>query len=528
MAAKLDIQYLCQFKGQVFRAQDAMLPVWQTLADHFYPERSDFTMPANVGMGFADHLLSSSPLMMRRDLGNTLSAMLRDGDWFELTVDGGEPDYMGGVWLDHATKRLMKLMKSRQSGFSRATKQGDHDYITFGQCVLSAEPNRDRNGLLIRNWHLRDCAWWDGPDGNVEGVVRKWTPTARDLYRTFGDRCHPKVIELVNGPLSQRKPFQEISCFHMVMPVDMYGDEQFMHRKYVSIYVDETNKHMIEEVGINYRYYAVPRFQTIAGSPYAYSTATVIALPNARLLQAMTHTILEAGERLARPPIIATQQVVRSDVDLSPDGITWVDKDYDEKLGAALRTLDTRGGGSFPLGHDLMMSVAEVLQQSFFLNTINLPNPDREMTAYEMSERMKQFRRQNLPIFEPIEVEYNGQLCELCFDLAMAEGLMGSVYDIPQSLRDRDVTFKFQSPLSSTEGEKRMNLFTQVSEILRLTAENDPGVRHNFNFDVAFRQAIEGVGAPDDWLRDPEAVAQGRMGDMMQQAGMMAAQQGAA
>jgi hypothetical protein len=44
-------------------------------------------------------------------------------------------------------------------------------------------------------------------------------------------------------------------------------------------------------------FYRIPRWQTVSGSQYSYSPATVAALPDARLIQAMTFTLLEAGEK---------------------------------------------------------------------------------------------------------------------------------------------------------------------------------------------------------------------------------------
>lgn len=496
-----------------------MLPIWQTIADHFYPIRADFQVERSIGTEFADHLVDSQPLLLARDLGNSLHAMLRDGEWFELGTDGAEPDHRAKIWLEWAAKRQRNMMESKTSGFIRACKQGDHDYTNFGQTVISVELNKQRNGYLYRNWHLRDVAWRDDESGNVCEVVRKWDPTNRDLKSTFGDQVHPKVTEA----LGRNRHFDKVRCRHYVLPSDLYGDERFMQYPYVSVYLDCENNHIMQEVGLRYKYYVIPRFQTVSGSPYAYSMATVVALPNARMLQAMTHTLLEAAERLARPPIIATEKAVRSDIDLGPDGITWVDKDYDERLGDALQTLRNPGGlHGWPVGDAARTDVVEILRSSFFINKISLPSADHTMTATEVAERMKQFRRENLPLFAPIEEEYNGQLCETTFDLGMASGFFGSTYDIPESLQGRETTFKFMSPLSATEGEEKMVLFSQVSQILRESAELDPGVKHNADFDRAFRDAVDGVGAPANWLVDPEVAIQRRQQDALAQAAQMA------
>lgn len=509
---------LIQFCNKQFTHQKPMLSLWQTLADNFYPERADFTEQRNVGEEFADNLLNSYPVMMRRDLGNSFAAMLRDGPtWFKIGING-EPDHSGQAWLDWASKRQYRIMYDTNSGFVRATKQGDHDYATFGQPILSVEPNRKYDGILVRNWHPRDCAWWDDENGNVCGLARKWEPYLWELRDFFGrDKLHHKMQERLD-----KDQFGKARLFHVQIPTSQYGADS--PRAYHSIYVDIENEFYIEEVAMNRRHYLVPRFQTISGSPYAYSPAAIVALPDARMLQAMTHTLMEAGERYARPPLIGTAKTITSAVDLSGDGITWADKEYDEKMGAALRPLYQDRGG-FPIGLELRDSIVDVLASAFYINKLALPEVGHDMTAYEVQERMKQYRRENLPLFAPVESEYNGQLCEMTFELSVSMGLMGSPADIPESVRGKDTVFKFESPLTQSEEEEKLNRFNQVSDALARAAQLDDSVRHNLNFDQAFRDAITGVGAPQNWLHPIETVMQAKQTEAQL---MMAQQQNAA
>ena len=501
-----------------FERQAVMLPLWQTLSEHFYPERADFTVTRNIGEELADNLIDSYPILARRDMGNSLSAMLRDGDWFEMdtNVEPGDDDRR---WLQWATGRMKKVFGFRDSNFVRATKEGDHDYVTFGQPVLSVNLNRKRDGLIFQCWHLRDCAWGEDENGQICEVHRKWKPTVWQLARLFPEKSlHDTVVTKLRD-----KPNSEVDVRHIVMPSDLYRDGTFFRFPYVSLFIDATNMHMIEAMGIKHNPYVIPRFQTIAGSQYAYSPATIVALPESRLLQAMTHTLLEAGERYARPPIIATQTVIRSDVDLSSDGITWVDKEYDERMGASLRTLSQDRGG-FPIGLELRDDIKEILSSAFYLNKISLPPSDHEMTAYEVAERMKQFRRENLPLFAPIEAEYNGQLCEKSFSMMMDSGMLGSPEDIPESLQGSEVIFKFKSPLSASEEEQKANRFAQVRAMLAESAELDPGVMQNLDIDTAFREAVTGIGGPQRWLFDREVVAERKTAKKMEEAAIMAAQ----
>lgn len=510
---EMSVDDLIAFTEKQYEYQAPMKSLWQTLADNFYPERADFTVTRNTGQELADGLLSSQPVLVRRDLGNAIGAMLRDGEWFKMSING-EPDHAGQMWLEWASTRLKRIMYERPANFVRATKEADHDYITFGQPVISVERNRRADGLLFRAWHLRDCAWWEDESGTVCGVARNWKPTYNQLASYFkpGD-LHNNITKDLH-----KNRLKEANIRHVFMPVDQYGADS--PRKYVSVFVDLTNKHIIEKIFTNRKHYTVPRFQTIAGSAYAYSPATVVALPDARMLQAMTHTLMEAGERYARPPLVATSKVVKSSVDLSPDGITWLDQDYDERLGQGLRTLNQDRGG-YPIGLELRDGIIEILSSAFYINKMTLPEVTREMTAYEVQERMKEYRRANLPLFAPIEAEYNGAICEMAFDLAFDMGMLGSPADIPESLQEQEVVFKFESPLTESEEEKKANRFSQVMQMLAESMQLKPGVEHNFNFDEAFRDASTGIGAPEKWLASVEEVAATREAE----AEMIAAQQ---
>lgn len=501
---KLDTAQIKGLCEQMFKQHQPMMSLYQTIADHFYPERADFTYARNIGTELADLLVDSYPILVRRDLGDSLSAMLRDGNWFDMGIDG-EPDQAGKMWLQWATTRMMKLFNNREANFVRATKEGDHDFITFGSTVISIEVNRKASGLLFRTWHIRDCSWFDDENGQVGGVVRQWKPTHREMVDYFGKNVHENVADKV-----KEEPFKRGDVRHLVIPSVMYGDDEITERyPFVSCYIDVTNDHIMEVTGINNKMYAVPRFKTIPGSPFAYSPATTIGLPDARSIQEMQHTLLEAAERYTRPPVIATQKVIRSDVDLAADGITWVDDEYDERLGAALRPMAQDRGG-YPIGDGVRKEIVETLRAAFYANKLSLPDVNRDMTAYEVSERMKQYRRENLPLFAPIEAEYNGQLCELAFEVALATGFLGSPQDIPESLSGRDVVFKFQSPLSESEEEKKVQQLDQVITMTGRARDLDPNVVMNVDFDEALRDGITGSGAPEKWKRPIEQVAQGR------------------
>lgn len=490
----------------------------QEIADNFYPERSEFTVSRSLGADFAAHLTTSYPILARRDLGDAFNTMLRPRgqEWFALGVTRDDRlDNAGKRWLEAKTKVQRRAMYDTAAQFVRATKQGDHDFAAFGQCVISAELNtrRESPSLLYRNWHLRDVAWCNDYDGRVGATHRKWKPDARALAGEFRGRVSPKVVEMLD-----KDPYREVNCRHAVLPAGDYdapsskADYEYVKpgvrrwkTPYVSVYMDCDHEHVMEEVGSFTAIYNIPRWQTVSGSQYAYSPAVVAALPDARLIQAMTLTLLEAGEKAANPPMVAVQEAIRSDLALYAGGVTFVDGDYDEKTGEVLRPI-TQDRGGFPLGMEMRADVKSTIAEAFYLNKLNLPVMAGDMTATEVSQRVQEYIRQALPLFEPMETEYNASLCEMTFELLLRGGAFGGVDEMPDSLRGQEVQFRFESPLREAEGKRLGQTFMETKAMLAQVAEIDPGSVAMVDARVALRDVLDGIGTPAKWVRDEEGM----------------------
>jgi len=482
------------------------LLLWQEIAEHMYPERADFTTRRALGTDFAGNLMTSYPLQCRRELGDQSGQMLRPtaADWFFMAlIDARLEDNDAKRWLEWAAGVQRRAMYDRASQFTRAMKEADHDFATFGQCVTSRRLNKNKDALLYRCWHLRDCAWMENEEGEICFFVRKWKPTAWDLRRIFGEEAlHAKVKER----LRQNKVFDEFQCYHIVCFAEMM-DDNAKGLPYWSLYYDCDNDHQIESVATWNFEYDVARWQTVSGSQYAYSPATVAALPDARLIQAMTYTLLEAGEKIVNPPMIAQSDVLRGDVAVYAGGITWADKDYDEKLGEALRPMNIDAGG-MPLGIDMQRDTRALIRDAFFLNKIRPFNPatDPQMTAYQAGQIVQDYIRNALPIFEPMEMERNGRTCEGTFDILMRFGAFGSPFDMPKSLRGADVQFRFKSPLHDAIEQTKGQKFLEMKQLTAEAIAMDPNAAAVPNVIDAFRDALAGIQVPAKWLHSESTI----------------------
>ncbi len=343
---------------------------------NFYPQRADFTTKRVIGTEFAIDLMTSYPLLAHRSLADTLGTMLRPTakPWFHIrSADQRREGIEGRRWLEWAEDLQRRAMYDRRTNFVRSTKEGDADFAAFGQTAISVELNRNADGLLYRCWHLRDMAWAENEEGRIGQVYRKWKPTARTLVRLFGDKVSQTVKDV-----AAKDPFAEIDCRHFVVEADLYDKK--VNTPFTSVYYDAQHDTVLEDVGVYNSVYVIPRWQTVSGSQYAYSPAVVAALPEARLIQAISNTLLEAGEKYTNPPMIAVQEAIRSDIAIYAGGVTMVDAEYDERLGEVLRPLSQDRSG-FPIGMELQRDSRAIISECFYLNKISMPQRAAEMTA---------------------------------------------------------------------------------------------------------------------------------------------------
>jgi hypothetical protein len=495
---------------KLFNDKSSLNSLWQEIALNFFPERADFTSKRDDGEEFADHLFSSYPVIARRELGNLLAANMRPRDrkWFSVHVGDEETDEdeEARAFMERLTEIQWRAMYDRPAMFVRATKETDHDFITFGNGVIYYGININGDGLLFRNYHLRDCAWSENAEGKIDVLHRNWSPSARQLKTHF-----PKTISKDVVKACEKTPEQTFKCRHVVLPSRLYdyktkGGKSF---PYVSLYVECESETILEEVGLNYFPYVCPRWQTVSGSAYGVSMATGILLPDGRTMQVVLRTLREAGESYVNPPMIAVSDAIRGDIALYPGGVTTADIEYDERLGEVLRPI-TKDRGGFPIGENIAAALREDIRHGFFLDKIQLPEVSKTMTAFEVRRRLEEHMRSSAPIFEPIVEDYSDPLCDGVFKLLMDNGAF-PMGEMPEILMDEEIKFKFRSPLTDLADQADAEVYIEARDrILGPALQVDPAQMENIDFTRATRDALKSSGFKAKWMKPIEAVEAAR------------------
>lgn len=524
-------------------SQDSL---WQIIAEQFYPERADFTTKHVMGEEFADHLFDATPVMLRRDLANSFSAMLRPRGqpWMRASVPGKEmlrDRRSAEVFFDFVTDMVRNALYDGHSQFVRATKEADHDYAAFGAAVISCEVNSYRNGLRLRNHHLKNCAWAENHQGSIDTMHRKMSMTARQMAQMFrapDDSLHENVKKELDRT-KNGNPEKEFVVLHIMRPREEY---EFERRKrlpkdaeWVSLYIDQDNRHLIREA-VSYEFrYVVPRWQTIQGSVYPISPATMTALPDARMLQSMARIMLEAAEKQVDPPLKATQRAIVGDVNFAASGITWVDDQYDERLGTAVEPFDL--GKNVRLGVDMLMRTTAQLSEAMYVSKLNLPERG-ERTAYEMARRVEEYIRAAVPLFEPLETEYNVPLLDLAADILFRMNQREIEARMPPELSGAPIVWQFANPLQDALEKQKILAAETNFKFLEMASIFDQTVIKDYDVRGSFRDVALASGGPAEWVVPLEEANEAIAAELerleamqamqaVQQAGMAAEQAGA-
>lgn len=489
----------------------------QEIALNFAPWHASWTTEITWGEEFCSHLIDGTPLLMARDFVGQIGAMLRPPGkqwfWHRSPLDSINNNRRVREYLDWRSTQQMRIMTDRVTGFLRAAKQADEFFGMYGDAVMSVDLSAEQDSLRFRTWHTKDCVWAVGSENKVDTITRREMVPARVLKQRYGEKAlHEKVRETC-----EKDPDQEFEIRHEVLPADEYDAyKPGLKRKagqFASVWIDVTNKKVLREATTPTLRYVVPRWVTLPGNPYAISPASTIALPDARLIQQQALAILEAAEKQINPPLIAQSDTIRGDIRLESRGITWVDRSYDERNGDPLRPLEL--GKNFRLGVDSLLRTESMLAKAFFLDVLRMPDTRNSKSTLEVQFKIDEYVRAALPLFAPMQAEYNEALLYEADKLIELSGGYGD-REKPKELQRLEMTYQWDNPLADMMERQQAQMVAEVSQLgqavaaLEAAAAQAPALQQ-LDTGRMFREATMGIGA-SRWVLDEDTASQKQQG----------------
>jgi Bacteriophage head to tail connecting protein len=516
--------------GDAKRARDGRsqwMSLWDTLAKHFLPEREFLTreMPGTERM---DELFTSVPILARRALATAVSTMLRPANrqWFRATAKDERLNQLTEVrlWLDMVTRLTLAKLYDPRARFEEKAAEVDNDLVTFGTGILYMGVDRAAGHFVFRCSSLRDACIAENERGHIDRMYEWPCMTLSQIVGTWGiDNLPKRLTDKAGG--TRPKWDEDIELLHVVIPNVEYAHYGFAgpgRLPFLSLWIDPTSRELIEQSGFYEFPYAVPRWDVMAQEVYGRSPA-MTALPDARVLNAIAKTFLQAGEKAVNPPLTAPADMLRGEVELFAGGLTLYDAQGFQFQGPPIRPIDL--GANIPLTQEIMQGYEERIFGAFYRDILMLPNrPD--MTAEEIRARTDEFLRQAAPVFARVEADYNAAIVERAFSVLLREGIFGKPPDV---LQGKEIEFQYESPVKAVrERARALSAMEAIASVGQMAALK-PEVTDNINFDDAARLVMRDLGAPEIIVATNEqagAIREQRNAMMMAQQAAAVAQQG--
>lgn len=520
-----------QRSDRLFSKQAPWLPLWQELAEQYHPQRAEFTRVRSDHAEYAEDTFDSAPIAHARDFTLAVGAILRPPGkaWFDLrSIDEFRNTEAAIHWFTKARDVMRNYMYASGSRFARSVQEADRDFVTFGNSVLAITENRRGNGILFTTYHLRDCAWSEDSEGEVDTLHRREMYTIRRINEVFG----PEALQPGDDKLLDEAPFTERQLRILCMPADQWDVEEVrkLTRAYdpdnpgwVMVYIDpaKTDK-PLKVKWYSYFPYRVRRWELGRGSVYATSPVAMVGLPDARMAQKLSQITLEAAEKQLDPPNVAKRDAVLEGPNLFAGGTTWVELEQEQRMSDAFQVLDL--GKNAAVGLDMQQDLRARHGTTWHINKLSLPITS-QMTAYEVDQRIEEYIRTIGPVIEPFENE-NGRDLDVVFTLLASLRVFGPPEYAPEEIRGTEIKFQFETPVQQAYERRKILALRESIELATAVASaaGKPDVFDNIDSDAMARQGMTIIAGEAEWVIPPDEVVQQRV-QRMQEAEEMKAKQ---
>jgi len=469
---------------------------YQELADYMLPRKADIVKKRSRGEKKMELIFDGTALQSVDLLSSSLHGMLTSGAsaWFHLTMKDEElgRDEEVQRWLEDSSQRMMRAFT--MSNFETEVHEMYVDLVVFGTGCMFVE--MENNTLRFSTRHVSEFYVAEDQYGIVDTVFRKYELSARQAVQRFG-------IDNV-GTFIQRtfktKPDEEVTILHAVMPRKDRDPSKKDNKNmpFASMYICMETKMIIAESGFQELPYVVPRFLKATGEVMGRSPA-MIALPDVKMLNLMSKTIIQAAQKMIDPPLLVPDDGFLLPIRTQPGGLNF----YRSGSRDTITPLNT--GANIPIGLQMEEQRRQAIRAAFFVDQL-LSGSTPNMTATEVIQRQEERMR----VIGPVLGRLMNEMLRPLIDRAFALMLRAEMLSVPpEVLQGVDVDIEYVSPLARAQKSSSVNGVIRALEILMPLAQSLP-VGDHINPDGLVNYLTESLGVPKKVLKPQSAIDEER------------------
>ncbi len=470
---------------------------WDDLARLMLPRRAGFVSQMTEGERRTEAIYDATAMRAARGLANAVGQLLRpEGE--KIFIMKAEDDKLNNSdevqdWLNTSEDNLLAALFNPKSRFRQAVGEADTDLVVFGTAIHFIGVSNRAKRLQFLTIDLKDAEIALDDEGNVDTLFQSRLFTLRQAEQKF---TAEKLSDDLRQQLANRSEASLDTKYKFLRVVNprangREGAALAKNMPFTNNWIEVDSAHEVTEGGFSEFPFVVPRWDTSSGETYGRSPG-MIALPDGETVNAMSETILVAGQKAADPPFFAPNDSSFDAINSFSGGISYYDVDTAVQMrGNPFFTMES--GYNLPITRDMQSDTRQQIEAAFFKNVFNLPIQGPEMTATEIIARKEEFIREIGAVFGRLESDYLAPQIERSFRLLLK---LGAFDPIPEVLLEQNVRFEYVSPIKRIREQTEAAAARLWVEELREIREIKPDIMDLANLDEIGRHAARALDLP--------------------------------
>ena len=232
----------------------------------------------------------------------------------------------------------------------------------------------------------------------------------------------------------------------------------------------------------------------------------MVALPDVKMLNLMSKTIIQAAQKQIDPPLLVPDDGFILPIRTNPGGLNFF------RAGSRDTITPLNVGANIPIGLQMEEQRRMAIRSAFYVDQL-LSGQAPNMTATEVVQRQEERMRVIGPVLGRLMNEMLRPLIDRTFALMLREDMLAQP---PEVLEGRDVDIEYVSPLARAQKSSSLNNTMKALEILLPLSQQMP-VGDHVNPDGLVRHVTDALGVPKSVLNSEAEIQQQRQQRAMQQ-----------
>lgn len=445
--------------------------LFEDIRDYIYPITASFTS-ANPGDRAIDRnrkIFDPTAERAHSDLVGALMGGLTNSsiEWFQYsTLDPAMMDKLTNRRpLERATKLVHSIFKNPESAFYSALHEWYFEITGLGTAHLFKRGKGTKS--TFETIPLAEMLFEENHLGQIDTAYHCTYMTPKQLMDQFPEMDEDLMRNLENAGKDPNVT-NKYKMIHCIKPRKNRDKTKIdaKNKAYMSVYILEGfGQHVLEESGFDRFPVYSARWEKIAGREVYGRSPAMKSLKDAKVLNQMVKTNLEAGEQIVMPALQGPYNAYVGKIKLMPRFINF----YKMTMGISDPTLKPINVvGNLPVGLEMEQQRRQAIKESFFIDLLQEDKRAR-MTQLESAQSTQDRLMKMAPQTLRIQTEALTRLVTDLFDEIKEEGLLD---DLPEEIQD--VQIVYNSPLVQAQKQSQVSDITGFANLLAQFAQVFP------------------------------------------------------